>query len=433
MPAYSVLRDLSSPVTAGPFEAQARVRFGAAEVTAAEPRIDVEDLTKREVASLVRDPQVLAVARVMPTRLVEPVPTDDDAGAAATSAWGIAAVGADRSVRTGAGVVPCVLDTGIDASHPAFAGVALVQEDFSGSGTGDRQGHGTHCAGTVFGRDVDGTRIGVAPGVGQALIGKVLGDDGSGDSDMLFRGMQWAAQNGAQVISMSLGFDFPGLVERLVQGGWRVDMATSAALEAYRANLRMFDALLQVIARREAFGSSTLVVAAAGNESDRGTDPDHEIGVSLPAAAEGVVSVGALGQTPQGLTVAPFSNTFPLLSAPGVGVLSAAAGGGLRALSGTSMATPHVAGIAVLWWEEVLASPVPASTAAVTAKLLAQCTTAGLAPGVDVADRGLGLVQAPLATAGPVPPGGPTAVDVPQQAPAQPAAAPAPRAQAQRR
>ncbi len=396
MPVYTVLRDVSSPMTSGPFDSPSVTpRSAPRGAGPAEPRLDREDLTGREVQALVRDPEVLAVARLMPTRFIAPLP----AAAEATTAWGVTAVGADRSARTGTGIVPCVLDTGIDAQHPAFAGVTLVQQDFSGSGDGDRQGHGTHCAGTVFGRDVDGVRIGVAPGVTEALIGKVLGDEGQGDSDMLFRGMQWAVQNGAQVISMSLGFDFPGLVEQLVASGWPVDLATSAALESYRANLRMFDALMQLIARSEAFGAGTLVVAAAGNESRRDQDPEHEVGVSLPAAAESVVSVGALGQSGDGLVVAPFSNTFPLLSGPGVDVLSARAGGGTQTFSGTSMATPHVAGVSVLWWEEVLASPVPPSVAAVTAKLLAQCSTSALAPDVDVADRGLGLVQAPGATA----------------------------------
>jgi subtilisin family serine protease len=273
--------------------------------------------------------------------------------------------------------------------------VTLVEEDFSGSGNGDKQGHGTHCAGTIFGRDIDGTRIGVAPGVQKAFIGKVLDDDGRGDSDMIFKGIQWAVQQGAQVISMSLGFDFPGLVKDLTDDGWPADLATSAALEAYRANLRMFEALMQMIRSREAFGTGTVVVAAAGNESHRDVNPDYEIAVSLPAAAEGVVSVGAAEQSADGLKIARFSNTLPQLSAPGVNVLSAKLNGGLRSLSGTSMATPHVAGVAALWWEQVAASPLPASTAAVTAKLFANAATGAFAANVDVADRGLGLVQAP--------------------------------------
>jgi len=391
MPRYTVLRDLSRPVTAGPFESTVGARAEVAVPT--EPRVDVEELTKEGVQTLARDPEVQAIAPVMPTELIRPV--EVSAAEAATTAWGVTAVGADISARSGAGVVVAVLDTGIDAGHAAFAGVTLVEEDFSGSGNGDKQGHGTHCAGTIFGRDVDGTRIGVAPGVQKALIGKVLGDDGSGDSDMIFKGIQWAVQHGAQVISMSLGFDFPGLVKRLTDRNWPADLATSVALEAYRANLRMFDALMQMVRSRDAFGAGTVVVAAAGNESRRDVNPDYEIAVSLPAAAEGVVSVGALEQAPEGLKIARFSNTFPQVSAPGVNVLSAKVGGGLRSLNGTSMATPHVAGVAALWWEEIVASPLPANTAAVTAKLLANAATDGFAADVDVPDRGLGLVRAP--------------------------------------
>jgi subtilisin family serine protease len=392
MARYAVLRDLGRPATAEPFHRGA-LRAGAAEAAPSEPRIEVADLGKGDVRDLARDSEVRAVAEVMPTTLLRPF--DGGETAAATTAWGVTAVGADTSARTGAGVVVAILDTGIDATHPAFTGVTIVQKDFSGSGDGDKQGHGTHCAGTVFGRDVDGTRIGIAPGVTNALIGKVLGDDGSGDSDMIFRGIQWAVQEGAQVISMSLGFDFPGLVKRLVEGGWPVDLATSRALEAYRGNLRMFDALMQMVRSREAFGVGTVLVAAAGNESHREQDPDHEIAVGLPAAAEGIVSVGAVQQTDDGLRIADFSNTLPQISAPGVKVVSAKAGGGLRSLSGTSMATPHVAGVTALWWEQVVASPLPATTAAVTAKLLANAATDGFVATAEVADRGVGLVRAP--------------------------------------
>lgn len=389
MHTYVVLRDLSNASVAGPFE----TGLATVEEVVTEPRVDVERLDKADVQDVARDPQVRSIAEVMPTRLVEPVASSE---AAATAAWGIGAVGADTSARTGAGVVVAVLDTGIDADHPAFAGVTLTQIDFTGSGLGDRNGHGTHCAGTIFGRDVDGTRIGVARGVDRALIGKVLADDGRGNSAWMFDGLQWAVNQGAHVVSISIELDFPNFVRRVVdEEGWPVDLATSRALEAYRATLHMFEALMAMIRSREAFGAGTMVVAAAGNGSRRNVDPDHEIGVALPAAADGVVSVAAVGQSPQGLQVAAFSNTFAQISAPGVGIVSAATGGGLRSLDGTSMACPHVAGLVALWREEVLASPLPANTATVTAKLLATAATDGFAAGIDVADRGVGLAVAP--------------------------------------
>ncbi|MDD7942409.1 S8 family serine peptidase [Actinomycetospora lutea] len=391
-----VLRDMRAARSSNPLARPGALGLQAATDGAdapPEPRVDVENVDVDGLHDLSRDPEVVAVTPAIRTRLIEPVAVDD--APASGDAWGITAVGADRSTRTGSGVLVAVLDTGVDASHAAFSGVTVEQKDFSGSGNGDKQGHGTHCAGTILGRDVGGRRIGIARGVPTLLAGKVLGDDGSGSSDALFRGMTWALDEGARVISMSLGFDFPGMVDDLTQGGWPADLAASQALVAYRGNLRMFDALMTMARARQAFDAGALVVAAAGNESKRTVDPDYEIAASLPAASDGVVSVGALQKDAAGFSVASFSNTFPQLSAPGVKILSARAGGGLVEMNGTSMACPHVAGVAALWWEAVEASPLPATAPTVLAKLIASARSDVFAHGVDIADRGVGLVAAP--------------------------------------
>src|SRR5262249_21232714 len=155
------------------------------------------------------------------------------ADSGAQDVWGLRAVKADTSPFSGEGITVAVLDTGIDKAHPAFAGMTerIVEKNFTSSADVDKQGHGTHCAGTIFGGAVDGKRIGIATGVTKALIGKVLDDNGHGDSDMIFKGIQWAVSEGAHVISMSLGFDFPGSVRGMADAGWPVELATSTSLE----------------------------------------------------------------------------------------------------------------------------------------------------------------------------------------------------------
>ena len=356
--------------------------------------VDTDEIERHEIADRARESDVLAVAPSIPIKLVKPFAVETaEATASGGTTWGVKAIGADTSPFSGKGTVVAILDTGIDKTHPAFTGVQIIEKDFTGEGNGDEDGHGTHCAGTVFGREVEGTRIGIAPGVKKALIGKVLGRDG-GSSTNIVKAIQWAIDEGANVISMSLGIDFPGLVKRLERAGLPTELATSRALEGYRANLQLFDRLTSFVRAQNAFSSASIFVAAAGNESRRDTNPDFEIAVSPPAVAEGIISVAALGEGENGFVVAPFSNTGALVSGPGVGILSANAGGGLMTLSGTSMATPHVAGGAALWAEKIQQTR-PLTSIQLTAKLIGSAVTEELASGFDTFDVGAGMVQAP--------------------------------------
>lgn len=358
------------------------------------PRVSVDEFGPGRAAEVLRKRSVVAVAPVMPMKLIAPVAVSDGPEPLADQmAWGIRAVGADTTPFTGEGVVVAVLDTGIDATHPAFAGVDLVRKNFTQGTDEDEHGHGTHCAGTIFGRDVNGTRIGVAPGITKALIGKVLGE-GGGSSDQIVQAIQWAVAGGASVISMSLGIDFPGAVKEMVDQGVPTELATSMALEEYRANVMLFERLAGLVAAQASFGHTTLLVAAAGNESRRDLKPDFEIAVSPPAVADRVVSVAALASSAAGYQVAPFSNTGARLSGPGVNIMSAKRGGGLAAMSGTSMATPHVAGIAALWWQKLDAAG-QLSLDALESSLIAGASTGGLKPGFDPHAVGTGMVRAP--------------------------------------
>jgi len=364
------------------------------EAAASEVKAQVEELESRDVAALAREADVVAVAPAMPMRLIAPRDVHEpDAAQAADPAWGVKAVKADTSPFTGVGVTVAVLDTGIDAKHPAFDGVVLVQKDFTGEGDGDAEGHGTHCAGTIFGRRIGGVRIGVAPGVTRALIGKVLGQSG-GSSEQIVRAIQWAAENGAHVISMSLGIDFPGLVKKMIEEeGLPPDLATSRALEGYRSNVQLFERLASLIRAR---AQATLLVAAAGNESRRDVDSRYEISVSPPAVSEGIISVAAVGNGPGGLSIADFSNTGARVCGPGVEILSAKSGGGWVMMSGTSMATPHVAGVAALWAEKIRRKG-PLTSSQLAARLEGNANSDAMRAGYDPADIGAGLVMAPQA------------------------------------
>ncbi|MFE5791898.1 S8 family serine peptidase [Streptomyces sp. NPDC056503] len=227
----------------------------------------------------------------------------------------------------GTGTKVAVLDTGADAEHPDLKGRITASENFTDSdGTGDRQGHGTHTLSTVGGSGAasGGKKKGVAPGA-QLLNGKVLNDSGSGATSWIIAGMEWAVAQGADVVSMSLGN--PSETD--------CDDPMSAAAEELAQN------------------QGTLFVIAAGNSGPSLNS------VSSPGCAPSVLTVGA---TDRDDSTAWFSSRSPIaneahtlkpeIAAPGVSISAAAAGGrGLyayQAMSGTSMATPHVAGAAAI-------------------------------------------------------------------------------------
>jgi subtilisin family serine protease len=396
---YVILRETSEkPVTRRGMP-RAGTRSIAPPPPAAAPKVEVDELPARRAADLARTRGVVAVAPIVPMRLIAPVvraaigaqpagePVEDGV------AWGIRAVAADTSPFDGEGIVVAVLDTGIDPAHPAFAGVEIERRNFTQAGDDDDNGHGTHCAGTIFGRDVDGVRIGIARGVRKALIGKVLGKGGGG-SDQVADAIKWAVDGGANVISMSLGIDFPGYVKELEAEDVPTELATSMALEGYRANILLFERLAGFLAAQSMFRQPVVLVAAAGNESRRDENPDFEIAVSPPAVADGFISVAGVGKTPQGFVVASFSNVGARVSGPGVDILSAVPGGGLATKNGTSMATPHVAGVAALWAQKLEAGR-QFSAKLLADRLVGTATTVGMMPGFDFGDIGAGLVQAP--------------------------------------
>lgn len=234
----------------------------------------------------------------------------------------------------GTGVKVAVLDSGIDATHPDFAGRIGAVANFSTSPTAaDRFGHGTHVASIVAGSGAasNGRFRGVAPGA-TLLIGKVLDDKGVGDASSTIAGMQWAAEHGAKVINLSLSSDSPS------DG---TDPLSLAVDEVSRT-----------------FG--VLVVASAGNGTLLHT-------VNAPAAADQALAVGAVDKADR---LASFSSRGPGLTsgsvkpeitAPGVSIVAARAAGtnlgpivdtNYTRLSGTSMAAPHVAGAAALMAEQ---------------------------------------------------------------------------------
>ncbi|MFF2717872.1 S8 family serine peptidase [Streptomyces sp. NPDC058011] len=227
----------------------------------------------------------------------------------------------------GKGTKVAVLDTGIDAGHPDVKDRIVASRSFiPGEEVEDRNGHGTHVASTIAGSGAasDGADKGVAPAA-DLLVGKVLSDEGSGADSGIIAAMEWAKAEGADVVSMSLGSPVPD------DGG---------------------DPMSQAVDSLSADGGPLFVIAA-GNAYGAGT-------IGSPGSAEKALTIAAVDKRDGR---ADFSSMGPLvrshglkpdLSAPGVDINAAAsqsvpgAEGPYRSMSGTSMATPHVAGAAAV-------------------------------------------------------------------------------------
>ena len=186
--------------------------------------LEIEDASMDEA---LKHPDTIAAGNPdMPMDLLEPFSsTGGNAARPASISWGVDAVGtaAPDLKETGKGVIVAVLDTGIKREHEAFNHFTIIKDDmrdFTGSSAAsheairDVQGHGTHCAGTIFGGSVDGVRIGVAPGVQRVIVGKIIGGKG-GTAETIINAVSWAYGRGAQVISLSVGQNFNLYFDRL--------------------------------------------------------------------------------------------------------------------------------------------------------------------------------------------------------------------------
>jgi subtilisin len=306
--------------------------------------------------------------------------------------WGLQATRTHQSRFSGRGIRVAVLDTGMDLDHPDFAGRIVptqVQSFVNGEAVNDLNGHGTHCIGTALGfQQLAGgaMRYGCAFR-GEIFVGKVLSNGGSGGDMGILAGINWAITNKCRVVSMSLG----------------------APVQPSEP----FSMLYETVAQRALQSNpGTLIVAAAGNDSripgtNTRSEPPRPVG--RPANCPSILAVAAVDAN---LGVAAFSNGAINpngggvdIAGPGVGIFSSVpdpfpanvqpTGPGrpwpprYHSISGTSMATPHVAGIAAMWLE--------AHGAATTAQALWQHLT-GNARRLTALSRdvGAGLVQAPI-------------------------------------
>ena len=244
------------------------------------------------------------------------VSVEEDSGihiAEQTLTWGVDRIDAEvvHGYNKGTGVKVAILDTGIDLDNPDLHVAGAVTFVAGTSSGDDDSGHGTHVAGTVAALDNGIGAVGVAPEAVLYAV-KVVDSNGQGFESDLIKGIEWAVDNGMQVINMSLSSH----------------SATSALEQACNA----------------AYQAGIVLVCAAGNGGNPSGIGDT---VGYPARYDSVIAVAS---TDCSNTRASDSSTGPAveLAAPGVNICSTCLGGTCCLRSGTSMASAHVAGVAAL-------------------------------------------------------------------------------------
>jgi len=250
--------------------------------------------------------------------------------------WGLKAIGLENAQYSGKGIDICILDTGLQLSHPDFSSREIEGKSFIDGEDWNRDpnGHGTHCAGVAAGniRSDIGKRYGIAKD-SNLKIAKVLSDSGRGTTSSVIDAIDWAITKNFRILSLSLAAP--------------VKLNDSPSV------------LFETIGER-ALENNCLIIAAAGNDSNRPQIPQP---VSMPANSKSIMAVAAIdGQ----MKVARFSNAGLNPStggnvnvcAPGVDIISAYPKNSKNksnfyyAMSGTSMAAPHVTGLAALYMEQ---------------------------------------------------------------------------------
>lgn len=286
------------------------------------PQYKVIEVPETALSGLLRNPHVIgyeydaeiSMARCSPWPSCRTVtPTQP----AEVLPWGVNQIDAELSTVKGTGVKVCILDTGIDQDHLDLAANIVGGKNFVASGKklntanwNDDNGHGTHVAGTIAAIDNEIGVIGVAPQA-SLLAAKVLDRNGDGYVSNLVAGIDYCLNQGAKVISMSL--------------------ATTSDVQALHDISDV------------AYANGVLLVAAAGNE--------YGSPVGYPAAYDSVIAVSASDANDN---LAAFSNIGPEIefAAPGTAIISTWNNGLYNTIQGTSMATPHVSGVAALAFEK---------------------------------------------------------------------------------